>query len=251
MDNKSFFSFLKLLEQNNLVQKEVRKNFFDNLWWPKSIEDQYLRLLIGGLSSRISYSMIDTYRKVIFDLAEIGYTKISTMNDDDIITLIRPLGLYKTRVDYIKSMVHFISENASLFDIWSDDLFIEKIATNVRNASYKIGQCCVLYYRMYPNLIMPIDSGMKDVLLPCLGFEYQKKACGNEVLRKKLTAITKEIKKDYLRYTKLDYLNELNFYWWVHLSLIYYKRLYCNKKDISNCIFRNKGEITCFKCMTT
>lgn len=251
MNKTSLFNILKLLEENELVQKEVMKNFTDNLWWPSSIADPYLRLLIGGLSSRVSYSMIDTYRTVIFRLEECGYKAICLMSDDELRELIRPLGLFNTRVSYIRSMIQFISQKSPLFEKWSDEVFIEEIAQNVKNASYKIGQCCVLYYRMYPNKVMPIDSGMKDILLPCLGFGSYRSAFGHEMMRMELTNVATEIACDYLKYTKLDYLNTQNFYWWIHLSLIYYKRIYCNKKDINNCIFKTKEVITCCECMTT
>ena len=102
MNKTTFFTILKELEENEPVQKEVMKNFADNLWWPACIEDSRLRLLIGGLSSRISYSMIDTYRAVIFRIAESGYQAICAMSDDELTELIRPLGLFHTRVSYIR-----------------------------------------------------------------------------------------------------------------------------------------------------
>lgn len=238
MNKTTFFTILKELEENEPVQKEVMKNFADNLWWPACIEDSRLRLLIGGLSSRISYSMIDTYRAVIFRIVESGYQAICAMSDDELTELIRPLGLFHTRVSYIRSMIQFISQKSSFFEEWSDEVFIKEIAQNVKNASYKIGQCCVLYYRMYPNRVMPVDSGMRDILLPCLGFESNKTAYGHEIMRKELTNAVTEIAGDYLKDTKLEYLNARNFYWWVHLSLIYYKRIYCNRKDSNGCIFQ-------------
>ena len=69
---------------------------------------------------------------------------------------------------------------------------------------------------MYPNRVMPVDSGMRDILLPCLGFESNKTAYGHEIMRKELTNAVTEIAGDYLEDTKLEYLNAVSY---THLTL--------------------------------
>lgn len=249
MNKKNIICIFKVLENDKSLQNEVIKNFDDNLWWPSSINDPFLRLVIAGLSSRISYSMINTYREVIFRLSNIGYDNICKLSDVDLFEILHPLGLFKTRIGYIRSMINFISNYGHMFNSWKDDYFIEQIANKVSGASYKIGQCCVLYYRMYPNRIIPIDSGMKDILLPCLGFARVNGSYGHEKMRLELTELISVMTKEYLSITNLKFLNENNFYWWAHLSLIYYKRFYCNKKNTQNCIFHQNGIKVCHKCM--
>lgn len=51
----------------------------EHLRWSLEVEDYRKRLLIAGLSTRISYNMIDSYRKVINDLNSYTYDEIKNM----------------------------------------------------------------------------------------------------------------------------------------------------------------------------
>lgn len=127
-------------------------------------------------------------------------------------------------------MYEFIDNHTDLESLKEDE-FIELINNEVSGASYKVAQCCLLYYIGYPCSIMPVDSGMKDVLLPCIGYEKQKSGIGHEYARKTLEKdVSKIDKKKFIEETGLK-INEEDFNWWAHLSLIYYKRKHCNKKD--------------------
>lgn len=221
---------LKILASDKELQNEVSKNFSNNLWWPSNVEDKRLRLIIAGLSTRVSYSMIESYRKVINNLISIGFDKLKEFSDDEKINVIKPLGLSATRLKYINSMYDFIDNHKDL-NILEEDEFISLVNKEVIGASYKVAQCCLLYYKGYPNSIMPVDSGMKDVLLPCLGYEKQKSGIGHEYARKELEKDVAFIdKKKFIEENGLD-ISENAFNWWAHLSLIYYKRKYCNKKN--------------------
>ena len=46
------------------VKEEIFKNYNNNLGWSIDIEDYRKRLLIAGLSTRIFYNMINSYRKI-------------------------------------------------------------------------------------------------------------------------------------------------------------------------------------------
>ena len=238
---------LAIFAKDNELQNEVCKNFYNNLWWPSNVEDKKLRLIIAGLSTRVSYSMIESYRKVINNLISIGFDKFKEFSDDKKISIIKPLGLSSTRLKYINSMYNFIENHKDLNSLEDDD-FIELISKEVIGASYKVAQCCLLYYKGYPNSIMPIDSGMKDVLLPCLGYEKQKSGIGHEYARKELEKDVASIeKKKFIDKNGLG-IDENAFNWWAHLSLIYYKRKYCNKKDL-NCPLHNKDVHIEEKCL--
>lgn len=247
MKEEQIEKVLKILARDKELQNEVVKNFSNNLWWPSNVEDKRLRLIIAGLSTRVSYSMIESYGKVINNLISIGFDKFKEFSDDEKIDVIKPLGLSATRLKYINSMYNFIDNHKDL-NFLEDDDFIELINNEVTGASYKVAQCCLLYYKGYPNYIMPVDSGMKDVLLPCLGYEKQKSGIGHEYARKELEKDVAVIdKKKFIEENGLD-INENAFNWWAHLSLIYYKRKYCNKKD-QHCPLHNEDIYIEEKCL--
>jgi endonuclease III len=229
---------LSEISKNKQVEEEVKKNFENNLWWPNTVKDKDMRLIIAGLSTRISYSMINTYKKVIKQLETMSFDEFSVFSEKKKTEILKPLGLIKTRLGYVESMSRFIKTTLDI-DALSDDEFLEKVDKEVKNASYKVAQCCLLYRKLYPNNIMPVDSGMKDVMLPCLGYPKQKEGRGHELARKLLEQdVTKIDKPQFIRNNNLN-ISENEFNWWAHLSLIYYKRAFCNKKNPQMCIFND------------
>ena len=239
MEKSKLEKILSILAKDKILQQEVKKNFTNNLWWPSTVKDKRLRLIIAGLSTRISYSMIETYKKVINNIISIGYDNLVSLDDKEKLVMIKPLGLSTTRLNYINSMIKFISSHSDLNNL-KDDAFIKLINDEVVGASYKVAQCCLLYYKGYPCSIMPVDSGMKDVLLPCLGYPKQKSGIGHEFARLLLEDDVSRIdKKQFIKENNLN-ITEESFNWWAHLSLIYYKRQHCNKKD-TDCSLHNNG----------
>jgi len=230
------------ISKNKLVQSEVSKNFENNLWWPNTIKDKDMRLIIAGLSTRVSYAMINTYIKVIKQLENLSFDEFSALSNEKKIDILKPLGLIKNRLGYVDSMSKLIKETANIDEL-SDNEFLEKVNKNVKGASYKVAQCCLLYRRGYPNDIMPVDSGMKDVMLPCLGYPKQKEGYGHELARKILEQDVSQIdKQQFIRNNNLEITVD-EFNWWAHLSLIYYKRAFCNKKDLDRCILNDTKEL--------
>ncbi len=251
MIREEFKKIIDICSNQEEVRNAVKKNHNNNLWWPLEVEDYRKRLLIAGLSTRISYNMIDSYRKVINDLNSYSYDEIKNMTEDEIINIIKGLGLSNSRYKYLSSMVDFIEKYENEIKTLSNDELIKLIADNVSGASYKVAQCCVLYIRGYYSGVMPVDSGMKDVELPCLGFEQHKNALGHDILRKELETIVKDnnmgeiIKQN--GYEELKVENYDNATWFCHLVLIYYKRYFCNKHNPEICPLRNHVEVKC-KC---
>lgn len=251
MIREEFKKIIDICSNQEEVRNAVKKNHNNNLWWPLEVEDYRKRLLIAGLSTRISYNMIDSYRKVINDLNSYSYDEIKNMTEDEIINIIKGLGLSNSRYKYLSSMVDFIEKYENEIKTLSNDELIKLIADNVSGASYKVAQCCVLYIRGYYSGVMPVDSGMKDVELPCLGFEQHKNVLGHDILRKELETIVKDnnmgeiIKQN--GYEELKVENYDNATWFCHLVLIYYKRYFCNKHNPEICPLRNHVEVKC-KC---
>ena len=251
MTREEFKKIIDICSNQEEVRNAVKKNHNNNLWWPLEVEDYRKRLLIAGLSTRISYNMIDSYRKVINDLNGYTYDEIKNMTEDEIINIIKGLGLSNTRYKYLSSMIDFIEKYDNEIKTLSNDELIKLISDNVSGASYKVAQCCVLYIRGYYSGIMPVDSGMKDVELPCLGFEQYKNALGHDILRKELEALVKNnnmeeiIKQNGNEELKIE--NYHNATWFCHLVLIYYKRYFCNKHNPEKCPLRDCVEVNC-KC---
>lgn len=251
MTKEEFKKIIEICSAQEEVREAVKKNHNNNLWWPLDVDDYRKRLLIAGLSTRISYNMIDSYRKVINDLNKYSYEEIRNMSEAEIINIIRGLGLSNTRYKYLSSMINFIEKYDNEIKTLSNDELIKLIADNVNGASYKVAQCCVLYVRGYYSGIMPVDSGMKDVELPCLGFEQYKNALWHDILRKELEALVKDNNMEEIikqnGYEELKVEDYDNATWFCHLVLIHYKRYFCNKHNPENCPLRNQVAIKC-KC---
>lgn len=251
MTKEELKTILDICSSLDDVKDDLFKNHDNNMWWPLEVEDYRKRLLIAGLSTRISYNMINSYRKVIDDLNSFTYEEIKNMNEEELIGIIKGLGLSNTRYKFLRTMIDFIELHEEELKIKSNDELIKLISDNVNGASYKVAQCCVLYMRGYYCGIMPVDSGMKDVELPCMGFEKYKNAIGHDIFRKQLQEL---IVNNNLRdviinngYEELNIPDYSNATWWAHLVLIYFKRHYCNKHNPKNCPLANKVEVK-FMC---
>lgn len=93
--------------------------------------------------------MIDSYKKIINDLNSYTYDEIKNMTEDEVINIIKGLGLSNTRCKYLSSMINFIENYDNEIKALSNDELIMLIAENVPGVSYKVVQCCVLYVRGY------------------------------------------------------------------------------------------------------
>ena len=244
---------LAICSSDENVKAEVVKNHDNNLWWPTDIADKRMRLLIAGLSTRISYNMITTYQQVVAKLNKHSYEEIIKMDDECLSEIVSPLGLLNARMTYIKSMINFIEKYYNDLDKYNNEKLIELISKNVHGASYKVAQCCVLYLRGYYCGIMPVDSGMKDVLLPCIGFTKRNGSIAHEILRKELEEIVKKLDLESIvdknGYSKLITIpKNTPFTWWSHLVLIYFKRFYCNKHKPDLCPLCKEYDLPCLCC---
>lgn len=253
MTNEKLERILTICSSDDNVKAEVIKNHDNNLWWPTDVTDKRMRLLIAGLSTRISYNMIATYQQVIANLNKYSYTEIVNMDDESLSRIVAPLGLLNARMTYLKSMICFIENFYDRIEKYSNEELIVLISKSVHGASYKVAQCCVLYYRGYYCGVMPVDSGMKDVLLPCIGFTGHKGSIAHEILRKKLEEIVTKLDLERIivqnGYNGLITIpKDTPLTWWAHLVLIYFKRFYCNKHKPDQCPLCKEYELPCLCC---
>ncbi len=243
-EGEYFKRIIDIFSSQEIVREHVIKNHDDNLWWPQKVKDPRKRLLFAGLSTRVSYNMIDHYRSVIDELDAYSYEDIVNLPVEDLIKIVGRLGLGNTRTKYIHSMIKFIQLHDTELSSYSNSDLIKLISEEVDGASYKVAQCCVLYSRGYHCGVMPVDSGMKDMLLPCIGFNLSNGAIGHEEARLELERLVSEVdlrpileKNNYLDYINIPEGADLT--WWTHLVLIYYKRFFCNKHNPSICPLAN------------
>lgn len=252
LTQKNIYQILDICSSQEVVRKEVKKNHDNNLWWPNSVVDHRKRLLIAGLSTRISYNMIDKYREVILNLDSHSYEELCSMSDDELINIIKKLGLSNTRIKYLRSMFVFIDKYQDRFDRLNNQELIELISAEVNGASYKVAQCCTLYLRGYYSGVMPVDSGMKDMLLPCIGFDIASGALGHEIARLELERLVCDVNLKPLieknGYSELNIPCDKPLTWWAHLVLIYFKRNFCNKHKPDECPLKNAIGGLSYKC---
>lgn len=227
------------------VRREVKANFWDNRWWPERIADWRLRMIIAALSTRLSYAHIKSYSAVVAALESLGYETLRTIDDDALRTLLAPIGLYRLRVGLVRSLIGVIEQRGGELLTVPASTAIAHIAREVYGASYKVAQCCVLYSRGYHCGVMPVDSGMRDMLGPCIGLPLPKGAEAHEVMRTQLERLTAQADCSSLA-TETGY-PECKVgdapgiaAWWAHLVLVYFKRLYCNRKRPAECPLRGR-----------
>ncbi|MFF5475540.1 hypothetical protein [Streptomyces achromogenes] len=228
------------------VRAEVEANHDDNRWWPTRIADPRMRMLAAGWSTRVSYRMVESYADVIGKADALGFDVLTACTDNEVTDLDRPIGLTRSRIDYLRSL-------GRLTEQWAKEgtdparfpagALIREFAEHVHGASYKVAQCAVLYSRGYHCGIIPVDSGMVTKLAPALGIELPHGAFAHERLRHILEdTVTRD--PDVFRAMADRHAHQVTIpdnvapTWWAHLVLIYFKRLYLNKPSTRLCTKR-------------
>lgn len=230
------------------VRAEVEANHDDNRWWPLSITNPRMRMLAAGWSTRVSYRMVETYRHVIKTADAHGFDTLANASDRELAALVRPIGLPRTRIDYLRSLSDVcmlwdkqtIDPSSPTADV--DDL-VADFAERVRGASYKVAQCALLNARGYHSGIIPVDSGMVSRLAPALGIDLSTGPVAHEEFRHVLEAAVQARPDDFRAIVaKHEYAvtipDGVEPTWWVHLVLIYFKRLYLNGPSSRLCTRR-------------
>ena len=62
-----------------------------------------------GWSTRISYSMVDTYARVVAEANALGFEELVALEDEELARLVRPLGLLLARIGYLSSLTSFVA----------------------------------------------------------------------------------------------------------------------------------------------
>jgi endonuclease III len=228
------------------VQEAVEANHDDNRWWPRHITDPRMRMLVAGWSSRVSYSMVDTYARVVADANTLGFDTMAGLPDNQLTDLVRPIGLPAARIRYLRSLTDFLNQLAEegtdphTVDI---DELINRFAAEVRQASFKVAQCAVLYARGYHCGVMPVDSGMVTRLAPVLGLTLPLGSVAHERMRTVLQACVHDRPDEYRHIADqhgyaVTIPDTVVPTWWAHLVLIYFKRLYLNRPGPRLCPVR-------------
>ena len=248
MRNDEQIKAIEIMASQPEVKDAVIKSHDNNPWWPKDVKDWRMKMLVAGLSTRVSFRMLGSYTNTINNFLTHTYDEIKETTDDDLRIMLKPLGLPDARIKFVRSMSQYIDKSLKFKNIEniSNTELIDDIAKNVDGASYKVGQCCVLYAKGYYCGVMPVDSGMKDMLAPCLGYKTGKTAIAHETVREQLEAFTKS--HDWIEIAnKLGYDKKITLpkdkplTWWVHLVMINYKRHFCNNRKPNECPLLKAG----------
>lgn len=219
------------------VKAAVEANHDENRWWPTAVADPRMRMAVAGWSTRVSYAMVDTYARVVGRADALGFERLAGSTNADLARLVGPLGLVTARVSYLRALSRFLEELAAegLDPLGCDaDGLIGRFAFKVSYASYKVAQCAVLYSRGYHCGVIPVDSGMVTKLAPALGIHLPSGSVAHERMRALLQACLLDRASDYRAL-----VGEHGYAvtvpagtapsWWLHLVLIYFKRLYLNR----------------------
>lgn len=91
MEKTEYKNILDICSSQERIREDIFKNHDDNMWWPLKVTDYRKRLLIAGLSTRISYNMIHSYQKVIDNLDNFSYDEIKNMSEEQIKDIIKGL----------------------------------------------------------------------------------------------------------------------------------------------------------------
>lgn len=217
------------------VAAEVEKNYSNNLWWPVNVSDWRTRMLVAGWSTRVSYAHIRHYQGVVESVREMEWGRLIALSDAEVEALVRPLGLPVARLTYFRSLARYVS--GIQLDSWlrrEHADVIEEFAQTVEGAGYKVAQCAVLYAKGYHCGVIPIDSGMVEMLDPIVPFRLPTGAAAHEVVRQWLEPLV-DVAAAAIRGIAADagfhdLSTEGSPTWWTHLVLIYYKRLCWNRR---------------------
>lgn len=250
LSSDSLFRAVSVCAALQDVRDEVLRNHDDNRWWPRAVSDWRLRMIIAGWSARVSYSMVGTYRSVIYRADTKGYDALVDMPDDEALELVKSIGLAASRVRYMRSVIAYLESSGMTkekLDTTPNDVLVKDFAGSVNGAGYKVAQCAVLYAKGYHCGIFPVDSGMKEMLGPCLGIQLPSGPISHEIMRRKIEILIRERSAEYrqlafnLGYGSLSIPDEVPPIWWVHLVLIYFKRQYCNRHTPQLCPLRRSA----------
>lgn len=228
------------------VRAAVEANHDDNRWWPRAVSDWRVRMAVAGWSTRVSYSMIGTYSSVVARADSLGWGGLTALDDGAVTALVRPLGLAAARVGYLRSLAGFVARatraGTDLAAMPAGEL-VRELAASISGAGYKVAQCAALYARGYHCGIIPVDSGMVSNLAPFLGIGLRPGPIAHEQFRQLLEASTSTMAGRYKDLAgRLGYQvhipEDADPTWFVHLVLIYFKRLYLNRPGPRLCQLR-------------
>lgn len=218
------------------VKRAVETNHDNNQWWPRHVDDWRVRMLVAGWSTRVSYAMVHVYAEVVKQADAYGWDALTGLHDQEIADLVRPLGLVDARIRYLRSLQSFVAACLTRGRrplAMPANAFIEAFASEVNGASYKVAQCATLYARGYHCGIIPVDSGMVGKLAPLVGIEAGSGAFAHERMRRLLEDCATTDAHRYRaliaehRY-RITLPGQATPTWWLHLVLIYFKRLFLN-----------------------
>src|SRR5699024_1020989 len=125
--NDKIVQIVKTMAIQPDVMNAVIKSHDENPWWPMSITDWRMRMIVAGLSTRVSFRMLHIYKNAIAELSKLTYEDVKKSSDDTLMQILKPLGLVNNRLKFFRSMVEYLSRYNT------DEEFFTKTDTQIIN----------------------------------------------------------------------------------------------------------------------
>ncbi|MCF8009007.1 MAG: hypothetical protein K9K32_04510 [Halanaerobiales bacterium] len=124
-----------------------------------------MMIISGGQNIFRLLKKIDYYRKAIKEIEQYSYEELTNMSDNKIKRFFEHLGLQNKKLKYIKSVFDFLKKHdINVIKKYPSEQLINLIKNKIQQAGYKVGQCATLYLKGYHSGVMPVDSGMNNLL---------------------------------------------------------------------------------------
>lgn len=124
---------IEIMASQMEVKDTVINSHDNNPWWPRDVDDWRMKMLVAGLSTRVSFRMLGSYTNTINNFLMHSYEEIKERSDDDLRVMLKSLGLPDARIKFIRSMSGYIDNNLKSKDIKNipNGALIADIAKNV------------------------------------------------------------------------------------------------------------------------
>ena len=104
-----FSRILVLVSAQDDVRRDVAEKYWDNRWWPRQVRDWRLKILLAGLSTRVSYNAISTYQQVRDALLSRSFHDLASLSKAEFQAIVAPVGPETLSCRLVRCRVHVTS----------------------------------------------------------------------------------------------------------------------------------------------
>lgn len=153
------------------------KNVYDLLlhklgtqnWWPASNE---IEMLIGMiLVQNTNWLNVEKSLANLEEATKFDLEKTIALNDEDLQSLIKPSGFYKSKASYIKNILDFYQNKYQEFNDYDTDDLRKKLLT-IKGVGYETADVILLY--LFHRPVFVSDAYAKKLFATLLGDDSQQ-----------------------------------------------------------------------------